>query len=242
MAAARDQAARIVRTEPETAGGRSCAAMLPTSCGPQVAEEPRRRPAETPGARNRAAGCAVGRRRTSAAPKSGQAQIRHDGRARPAGARSHRLRRLLTFWSGASMSRPTTPMSAPTTPRSARGCRAMSRRSCPRDNSIVRTGDVIFRIDDGDYRIAVESGAQQDRDPAGDHRPHRPSGHGAGKRGRAGQGAACFRGSGAEARRPRLRSPAGAEHQGICLARHLRSVRSRPRPGHGGSEIGAGRL
>jgi membrane fusion protein (multidrug efflux system) len=27
----------------------------------------------------------------------------------------------------------------------------------PRDNSIVRAGDVIFRIDDGDYRIAVEA-------------------------------------------------------------------------------------
>jgi membrane fusion protein (multidrug efflux system) len=27
----------------------------------------------------------------------------------------------------------------------------------PGDNSIVRTGDVVFRIDDGDYRIAVDS-------------------------------------------------------------------------------------
>jgi membrane fusion protein (multidrug efflux system) len=27
----------------------------------------------------------------------------------------------------------------------------------PRDNSIVRAGDVIFRIDDGDYRIAVDA-------------------------------------------------------------------------------------
>src|SRR5207244_7107111 len=27
----------------------------------------------------------------------------------------------------------------------------------PADNSLVRTGDVIFRIDDGDYRIAVDA-------------------------------------------------------------------------------------
>src|SRR6185369_6346413 len=27
----------------------------------------------------------------------------------------------------------------------------------PGDNTVVRTGDVIFRIDDGDYRIAVDA-------------------------------------------------------------------------------------
>ena len=27
----------------------------------------------------------------------------------------------------------------------------------PRDNSVVRKGDVIFRIDDGDYKIAVDA-------------------------------------------------------------------------------------
>ena len=49
MAAARDQAARIVRTGPETAedeAAREAADQLRT----QVAEEPRRRPAETPDA------------------------------------------------------------------------------------------------------------------------------------------------------------------------------------------------
>ena len=52
MAAARDQAARIVRTGPETAedeAAREAADQLRT----QVAEEPRRRPAETPDAENR---------------------------------------------------------------------------------------------------------------------------------------------------------------------------------------------
>ena len=39
----------------------------------------------------------------------------------------------------------------------------------PRDNSIVRAGDVIFRIDDGDYRIAVDAaraGSRPSRPPS----------------------------------------------------------------------------
>ena len=84
--------------------------------------------------------------------------------------------------------------------------------------------------------------AHQDRDPAGHHRSHRPPGHRAGKRGRAGQRAAGVRRSRPEARRARLRSSAGAERQGIRLARHFRSVRSRARPGRGGGEVGAGGL
>ena len=39
----------------------------------------------------------------------------------------------------------------------------------PGDNVVVRTGDVIFRIDDGDYRIAVDAaraGSQPSRPPS----------------------------------------------------------------------------
>ncbi len=43
------------------------------------------------------------------------------------------------------------------------------------DNTRVHAGDVIATIDDGDYRLAVEFGAQQGRDPGSDHCPHRPS-------------------------------------------------------------------
>ena len=84
--------------------------------------------------------------------------------------------------------------------------------------------------------------AHQDRDPAGHHRSHRPSGDGAGKRGRAGQGAVGFGRRRLEAGGPRLRPPAGAEHQGICLARDVRGLGSRTRPGRGGGEGGAGGL
>ena len=51
MAAARDQAARVVRTEPETAedeASRNATAQLADQLRTHVAEETRRRPAETP--------------------------------------------------------------------------------------------------------------------------------------------------------------------------------------------------
>ena len=38
------------------------------------------------------------------------------------------------------------------------------------DNQQVKAGDVIARIDDGDYRLAVRPARGQARDPAGDHR------------------------------------------------------------------------
>ena len=61
-------------------------------------------------------------------------------------------------------------------------------------NSIVNKGDVIFRIDDGDYRIPSIPRAPR-LGPAGDHRPHRPPSHGAGKRSRTSQSAAGLGGS-----------------------------------------------
>ena len=89
----------------------------------------------------------------------------------------------------------------------------------PADNSIVRTGEVIFRIDDGDYRIAVDAARsriatqQATIDRIGRQVTALES---AAEQAKAQLG---LRGSGAEARRTRLRSPAGAEHQGLCLAR-----------------------
>ena len=50
-----------------------------------------------------------------------------------------------------------TPMCAPTTPRSAHGVAGHINALAVADNSKVHAGDVIIRIDDGDYRIAVDS-------------------------------------------------------------------------------------
>ncbi len=69
------------------------------------------------------------------------------------------------------------------------------------DNAKVHAGDVIVRIDDGDYRIAVELGPRAHRYAAGDDRADRPADRGAGERRRSGEGAARLgqgrRGSGA---------------------------------------------
>jgi membrane fusion protein (multidrug efflux system) len=111
----------------------------------------------------------------------------------------------------------------------------------PRDNSIVRAGDVIFRIDDGDYRIAVDAARAGSR-------PSRPPIDRIGRQVTALESAVeqtkaqlASAEAGAEARRSRLRSPADAEHQGFCLARRFRSFRGQPRSGHCRGEVGAGR-
>ena len=114
---------------------------------------------------------------------------------------------------------------APRTPRSPPRCRAMSRRSSVEDNAQVRAGDVIAKIDDGDYRLAVDSRARQGRDPAGDDRPHRQADRGAAGGDRSGQGAARLRAGRRDARRARTRAPAGARRRATTPA----SRRSKPR-------------
>ena len=97
----------------------------------------------------------------------------------------------------------------------------------PGDNVVVHAGDVVFKIDDGDYRIAVDAARtriatqQATIERIGRQVTALESAVEQAKR------AACLRRSRPEAGRPRLRSPAGAEHQGFRLARHLRS---RPKP------------
>ena len=112
----------------------------------------------------------------------------------------------------------------------------------PGDNTLVRTGDVVFRIDDGDYRIAVDAARTRIATQQATIDRIGRQVTALGKRGRAGQGAVGFGRRRLEAGRPRLRPPAGAEHQGICLACDVRGLRSRTRPGRGGGEGGAGGL
>ena len=243
MAAARDQAARIIRRRAGNGRRRGRArrtAPLADQLRTHVAEEARRRPAEAPErAADRRAGRAAGSRRRA---EIRQAQIRHDGRGRTAGARRRRLRRLLR--SGRALLRLDRRRLCARQQHHARraGRPAMSPRSCPRDNAIVRAGDVIFRIDDGDYRIAVDAARtkiatqQATIDRIGRQVTALES---AVEQAKAQLASAE---AGAEARRSRFRPPAGAEHQGLCLARHLRGVRSRPRPGRGRGEVGAGGL
>src|SRR6201996_1091924 len=159
MASARDQAARIVRSEPEQAGGEDsveATAALADQLRSHVAEESRRRPGETP---------AVAKPAPAAPPTSApQAATAKPGRKRfifigflallaLAGASSAVYYTLIgRFY----ISTDDAYVRANNTMLGARVAGHIA-AILPRDNAIVRAGDVIFRIDDGDYRIAVDA-------------------------------------------------------------------------------------
>ena len=153
MAAARDQAARIVRTGPETAedeAAREAADQLRT----QVAEEPRRRPAETPDAERPDAPSDAAA--DAAAAKPGKRKFVMIGvlgllalAAIGYGVYFVLVGRFYVSTDDAYVRANNTTLGARVSGHVA--------AILPRDNSIVRTGDVVFKIDDGDYRIAVES-------------------------------------------------------------------------------------
>jgi membrane fusion protein (multidrug efflux system) len=156
MAAARDQAARIVRAGLETAeeaaapeAGTPLADQLRT----HVAEETRRRPAEQHGAERPAVPPAGA---DTAAAKPGNRKFVMIGAlallalaAIGYGVHFVLVGRFYVSTDDAYVRANNTTLGARVSGHVA--------AILPRDNSIVRTGDVIFRIDDGDYRIAVES-------------------------------------------------------------------------------------
>src|ERR1700761_785689 len=159
MASARDQAARIVRSEPEQAGGEDsveATAALADQLRSHVAEESRRRPGETP---------AVAKPAPAAPPTSApQAATAKPGRKRfifigflallaLAGASSAVYYTLIgRFY----ISTDDAYVRANNTMLGARVAGHIA-AILPRDNALVRAGDVIFRIDDGDYKIAVDA-------------------------------------------------------------------------------------
>ena len=247
MAAARDQAARILRPEPDAAEGGfardASAARRPAR--PHLSEETvARRPAEAPdqpghrqtGRRRRTRRAAV-----SAAPKSGKRKLVLMGigallalAAAAYGVHYVLVGRFYVSTDDAYVRANNTTLGARVSGHIA--------AILPGDNVLVRTGDVIFRIDDGDYRIAVDAARtkiatqQATIDRIGRQVTALESAVEQAKAQLASGGCRL------EAGRPRLRPSAGAEHQGICLARDLRGVRSRARSGRGGGEVGAGGL
>ena len=160
MAAARDQAARAVRTEPETAeseAARDATAQLADQLRTHVAEETRRRPAEAPGAPEA---------ERPRAPAAGTADA---AAAKPAKRKfimigAFGLLALAAIGYGAYfvlvgrfyVSTDDAYVRANNTTLGARVSGHVA-AILPRDNAIVRADDVIFRIDDGDYRIAVDA-------------------------------------------------------------------------------------
>jgi membrane fusion protein (multidrug efflux system) len=157
MAAARDQAARIIRTGPETAEGeaaRDNSAHLADQLRTHVAEETKRHPAETPAAP--ATDKPAASPAAAVAPKSGKRKFVMMGvigllalAAAGYGTYFVLVGRFYVSTDDAYVRANNTTLGA----RVAGHVAAI----LPRDNSIVHTGDVMFKIDDGDYRIAVDA-------------------------------------------------------------------------------------
>ena len=158
MAAARDQAARVVRTEPETAEDEvSRTAQLADQLRTHVAEEAKRRPADTP------AGPTT---ETPAAP----AKAADKPAAAKPGKRKFIMMGVFGLLALAAVSYGTyyllvgrfyvsTDDAYVRANNTTLGARVAGHVAAilPADNAIVHTGDVIFKIDDGDYKIAVDA-------------------------------------------------------------------------------------
>ena len=157
MAATRDQAARIVRTGPETAAdeaAREANAQLADQLRTHVAEEPRQRPAETPAAPVTARPDAPAASATAAKP--GKRKFVMIGVLGLLALAAIGYGVYFVFVGRFYVSTDDAYVRANNTTLGARVAGHVA-AILPRDNSIVRAGDVIFRIDDGDYRIAVDA-------------------------------------------------------------------------------------
>jgi membrane fusion protein (multidrug efflux system) len=158
MAVARDQAARILRAEPETADGgavRDDSAALAETLRSHVAEETKRRP-EAPSAPvvDKPAPVAPA---TTAAPKSSNRRkfvLMGVGLLFALAVAGYGAYYLLVgrFY----ISTDDAYVRANNTMLGARVSGHIA-AILAGDNSVVHSGEVIFRIDDGDYRIAVDA-------------------------------------------------------------------------------------
>jgi membrane fusion protein (multidrug efflux system) len=150
MAAARDQAARIVRTGPETANDDAvleAADQLRT----QVAEEPRRRPVDPPAEAERPSAPSA-----SPAAKPGKRKFMFMGLFALVALAAIGYGVYYVFIGRFYISTDNAYVRANNTTLGARVSGHVA-AILPADNSIVRAGEVVFRIDDGDYRIAVDA-------------------------------------------------------------------------------------
>jgi membrane fusion protein, multidrug efflux system len=161
MAAARDQAARILRPEPNPAEGepvRDASAALAESLRAQLSEETARRPLEVPerpavGQPPAAATVAAG----TAAPKSGTRKkmvLMGVGLLLALAAASYGVHYFLVGRFLVSTDDAYVRANATTLGARVSGHVATIMAG---DNTVVRAGEVVFKIDDGDYRIAVDA-------------------------------------------------------------------------------------
>src|SRR5882724_961873 len=152
MAAARDQAARIVRETANDEAAPEAGAQLADQLRTQITDETRRRPAEPPSGP------------ASEKPAAAPADAAKPGKRKFVMIGVLGLLALAAIGYGVYfvlvgrfyVSTDDAYVRANNTMLGARVSGHVA-AILPRDNSIVRAGDVIFRIDDGDYRIAVDA-------------------------------------------------------------------------------------
>jgi membrane fusion protein (multidrug efflux system) len=154
MAGPRDQAARIHRSEPDAADGAAVRAIAPAAeaSDPAVAATVARGPAETPAPAKPAPASAA----PAATPKSGKKKVVLLGigavlalAAAAYGVNYYLVGRFMVSTDDAYVRANNTTLGARVSGHIA--------AILPGDNASVKAGDVLFRIDDGDYRIAVDA-------------------------------------------------------------------------------------
>jgi membrane fusion protein, multidrug efflux system len=157
MAAARDQAARVLRseTEDESDAVREVSAAMADQLR-QVADEAKRKPAEAPAPDRPAAAPAASTDATEVVRKPGKKRFVLMGvitllalAAAAYGVHYFLVGRFYISTDDAYVRANNTMLGA----RVAAHIAAI----LPGDNTLVRKGDVIFRLDEGDYRIAVDA-------------------------------------------------------------------------------------
>src|SRR5579859_4905958 len=160
MAAARDQAARILRTEPDTAeveDAREASAALAESIRAHLSDEAvARRAAELPEKPAIAKPAAPEAPAKSAAPKPAwrRMALTGVGLLLALAAASYGVHYVLVGWFHVSTDDAYVRANSTTL-----GARVTGHIASifPGDNALVHAGQVIFKIDDGDYRIAVDA-------------------------------------------------------------------------------------
>ena len=167
MAVVRDQTARIIRAEPDQVGGdnaRDAGVALAETLRTHVAEEAKRRSADAPEPhaekpivdRPSAAPVAPPAQISQGAPKSGKRKLVLTGflALLALAATTYGVYYLLVgrFY----ISTDDAYVRANNTILGARVSGHIA-TILPADNSLVHSGDVVIRIDDGDYRIAVDA-------------------------------------------------------------------------------------
>jgi membrane fusion protein (multidrug efflux system) len=155
MAAARDQAARIFRAEPGTDGSETVRADIADSVPAPLSDETALRSAEAPG-RPAVTRPVVPEAPAVAASKVGKRKMVFTG---VAALLALAAAAYGVHWVLVGRFHVSTDDAYVRANNTTLGARVSGHISTifPRDNALVHAGEVIFKIDDGDYRIAVDA-------------------------------------------------------------------------------------